>query len=164
MTTPSAAAPNKTREPRYAMSEGAFARLTDEESRLLGIALDLSAPGPQSEAPDAAVVASSIREVDVISRRLSAIREALAAADISRTPDEAIIGRSVRIREDGAADTFRLVISGAGDPAHGAISIDSPLGGALLGSRPGDEVEYATPGGQRSATVESVGEDDSPPF
>jgi transcription elongation factor GreA len=146
------------------MSDAAFRRLTDEESRLSGLARELSMGGPHDEAPDAAVVATSIREADAIGRRLAAVQAAVAAAEITEAPDEAVIGRTVRIQEDGLADAFRLVIPGAGDPANGTISIESPLGGALVGSRPGDRIEYATPSGIRSAVVESVDEGEGTPF
>jgi len=136
MTTPSVPAGDSgASERRYPMSDAAFRRLTDEAGRLSDMA-----------------------------RRLDAIRAAMAAAEIAEAPGEVVIGRSVRIRDDGGADTFRLVIPGAGDPANGAISIDSPLGGALVGSRSGDRVEYATPAGVRTAVVEAVGEEDVTPF
>ncbi len=151
-------------EARCPMTEAALKRLIAEETRLVAMARDLGAPAPGSEAPDAAAVASSIREVDSIARRIEAVRTSVDAADISTEPDVAVIGRSVRIREDGVVDTFRLVIPGAGDPSGGAISIDSPLGGALVGSRAGDQVEYATPGGDRSALVEAVDAEDAIPF
>jgi transcription elongation GreA/GreB family factor len=91
-------------------------------------------------------------------------RPTRSAAEVSEAPDEAAIGRTVRIQEDGVADAFRLVIPGTGDPANGTISVGSPLGGALVGSRPGDRVEYAAPGGVRVAVVESVDEDEATPF
>jgi len=165
MTTPSVPAGDSgASERRYPMSDAAFRRLTDEAGRLSDMARGRNVGEPNGEAPDAAAVAASIWEADAIGRRLDAIRAAMAAAEIAEAPGEVVIGRSVRIRDDGGADTFRLVIPGAGDPANGAISIDSPLGGALVGSRSGDRVEYATPAGVRTAVVEAVGEEDVTPF
>ncbi len=149
---------------RYPMSGTAFRDLTREESRLSGIARELSGGGPHREAPDAAAVADVIREADSIGRRLAAVQTAVAAAEITAAPDMAVIGKTVRVKEDGVVDAFRLVIPGTGDPANGTISIESPLGGALVGSRPGDHVEYAAPGGVRSAVVEAVDEGEGMPF
>jgi transcription elongation factor GreA len=146
------------------MSGVAFRSLADEEGRLVATGEDQPADFAGSEAPDASQVAASVLETGSIDRRLTAIRATVAAAEISETADQAAIGRTVRIREDGMADAYRLVIPGTGDPASGSISVDSPLGSALVGSRPGDRVEYATPGGARTATVESVEEGAGTPF
>jgi len=164
MSTPQATTETSDADRRYPMSGIAFERLVDEESRLSALAQGQGVDEASGEAPDASQVATSILEAGSIDRRLAAIRAAVAAAEISETPDTAVIGRTVRIQEDGTDDSFRLVIPGTGDPANGSISIDSPLGGALVGSRPGDRVEYATPGGVRTAIVESLETDEGAPF
>lgn len=46
----------------------------------------------------------------------------------------------VYIEEDDETDTFKLVTSVRGDSLQGRISIESPLGKALLGHKVGDKV------------------------
>jgi transcription elongation GreA/GreB family factor len=62
-------------------------------------------------------------------------------------------GSRVRVRDADGEEEYTLVRRGEGDPAHGRISTESPVGRALLGARPGDEVEVQTPGGIRVLTI-----------
>ena len=62
-------------------------------------------------------------------------------------------GSRVRVRDADGEEEYTLVRRGEGDPAHGRISTESPVGRALLGGRPGDEVEVQTPGGIRVLTI-----------
>ena len=57
-----------------------------------------------------------------------------------------------------ADDDRRFVLSSAtdADPAAGRLSIESPLGRALLGAKAGDEVAYETPRGSKRVRVVSV--------
>jgi len=57
------------------------------------------------------------------------------------------IGSSVEVEIEGDKETFNLVGSAESDPAKGLISIDSPLGKALMGSKVGDIAKVAIPDG-----------------
>jgi transcription elongation GreA/GreB family factor len=93
-----------------------------------------------------------------LGRRLDTIRLVLETGTIVDDADAAAIGRRVTWREpDGSTATAALVIPGDGDPRHGWISVESPLGMALSGSRPGDRVVVRAPAGDRIVTVEAVG-------
>ena len=81
---------------------------------------------------------------------------------INRATDRAVLGRRIAAADEDAVDMYRLVIPGAGDPADGAISTDSPLGQAALGARSGTRIEYQTPGGARTVTVTAVTGDEAP--
>jgi transcription elongation factor GreA len=50
-------------------------------------------------------------------------------------------------RDGDGPETYHIVGSAEVDPAAGRISNESPLGKALLGKRPGDEIEVQTPDG-----------------
>jgi transcription elongation factor GreA len=64
-------------------------------------------------------------------------------------PDRATIGSTVTIEDaDGVESTFTIVGSTEANPGAGRISNVSPVGRALLGGRPGDEVGVATPRGE----------------
>lgn len=51
---------------------------------------------------------------------------------------------------------IKLVSSYEADPANDLISISSPMGAALVGKGPGDEVEVETPGGVQRYRVTRV--------
>jgi transcription elongation factor GreA len=61
--------------------------------------------------------------------------------------DSARLGSTVVAESDGDTVTFTLVSSTEANPAQGRISNSSPVGRALLGTRAGDEVTVALPGG-----------------
>lgn len=63
---------------------------------------------------------------------------------------------TVSVREGGDVEEYTLVRSAETDAAHGRISVESPVGRALLGRRRGDEIEVQTPGGVRRLTVVDV--------
>jgi transcription elongation factor GreA len=92
-------------------------------------------------------------------RRLRAITNLLAVAEVVVDPAVAAVGRRVRIREsDGAEWTCTLVGPGDGDAEHGWVSADAPVGAALLGRRPGEQAEVVAPGGRWTVTVVSIEE------
>jgi transcription elongation factor GreA len=72
--------------------------------------------------------------------------------------DRVRIGARVTVRErDGnAIETYHIVGSAEVDPVAGRISNESPLGKALLGRRPGDEVEVQTPDGPLHFDILSI--------
>ena len=146
----------------YPMTERALGRLAQEERRLSGISRQVGPDGGSDETPDSASIAEWLRDTDALDRRLAALREAVAAARIVEPDGPAVIGREVRVSDEGEEDTYRLVIPGAGDPGSGAISIASPLGGALLGASAGDEVRFETPAGTRQVRVVAVGPEAAP--
>ncbi len=69
---------------------------------------------------------------------------------------EAQPGSRVRVRDADGEEEYTLVRRGDADPAQGRISVESPVGRALLGSRRGDEVMVQTPGGMRALTILEV--------
>ncbi len=90
-------------------------------------------------------------------RQLDNVREVLARGVVVDDPDVAVIGRRVTLTEaDGATSTYALVIPGEGDPRNGLVSVDSPVGSALLGRRIGDDATIQAPAGSWSARVTSI--------
>jgi transcription elongation factor GreA len=61
--------------------------------------------------------------------------------------DRARIGSTVVVEHDGEMIVYALVGSTESDPAAGRISVDSPVGAALVRAVAGDEVEVRTPRG-----------------
>lgn len=85
--------------------------------------------------------------LDYISRRLSELSE----LDLDTIPEDRVgFGSKVRVRDrdDGSEETYTLAMGDFIDFEAGEISMDSPIGKALLGSQEGDEVTAVTPGGE----------------
>lgn len=66
------------------------------------------------------------------------------------------VGSQVRVRDADGEDEYTIVRRGAADATHGRISADSPVGRAVLGRLPGEEVEVRTPGGIRLLTIVAI--------
>jgi transcription elongation factor GreA len=81
---------------------------------------------------------------------------ALARVNLSAIPrDKAAYGSVLRLYdvEKGEELEVRLVTHEESDIQKGLYSVQSPIGKALLGRRPGDEVAVQTPGGKRNFEV-----------
>jgi transcription elongation GreA/GreB family factor len=74
------------------------------------------------------------------------------------TPGEGTVhlGRRVRIHSDDGEEELSIVPPYDADAAGGYVSMDSPLGGALIGRAVGEAIEVRTPGGVRVVTVVAV--------
>ncbi len=90
-----------------------------------------------------------------IEGRIGELEFKIANADIiqpDKLPrDRAVFGSKVLLEntDTGEAVEYRLVGPDESDIAKGRISISSPLGKAILGKKPGDELTLEVPGGKR---------------
>ena len=90
-----------------------------------------------------------------IEGRISELEYKLANADIIEpdklNKEKAVFGSRVLLEniETGQDVEYQLVGPDESDIEKGRISISSPLGKALLGKKPGDEVTLQVPGGRR---------------
>lgn len=110
-------------------------------------------PGDQS---DNLELLEAQRELALLEARISELEYALAQAQIveEHHGDQAELGAQVVVRdEDGEEETYTLVGPAEADPRNGLISIASPVGRALLGTRAGDEAVVETPIGSRRIQV-----------
>ncbi|MEO8246144.1 MAG: GreA/GreB family elongation factor [Chloroflexota bacterium] len=90
-------------------------------------------------------------------RQLPTVRAALARATVIDDSRVAVIGHEVALREqDGTTPRYRLVIPGDGNASTACVSVDSPVGVAVLGRRVGDSVTIAAPAGAWVATIVSI--------
>lgn len=138
-----------TREAFEALEADAL-RMSQELARTNGYT-----SGHMSGEPDAPVFIPNISGQQLV-RQYDAVREVLLAAVVVDEPDVAVIGRRVTLEdEDGGAD-YALVIPGDGDPTNGWISVDSPVGSAVLGKRVGERVSIQAPAGVRYATITKI--------
>jgi transcription elongation factor GreA len=90
------------------------------------------------------------------------IREQLLAAEVREVETQTdVVGFGSRVElEDtgsGKQQVYTLVSAPEAAPGEGKLSIDSPVGKALVGARVGNTVTIATPRGDRSLKVLAIG-------
>lgn len=66
------------------------------------------------------------------------------------------IGSEIAVEIEGDKDNYEIVGPTESDPAKGRISIDSPVGRAVLGHKAGDKVKVQTPDGAVEYKIISV--------
>ncbi len=154
-----------SRAPRYITPEG-YRRLASEHARIWSVERPrivaeveaAAALGDRSENAEYIYGKRKLRELD---RRLRFLSERLDSLTVMEPrPDprgRAFFGAWVTV-EDGEGDerTYRLVGPDEFDVAAGFISVDAPLGRALLGRREGDAVMVERPAGSMELVVVRV--------
>ncbi|MFM9372946.1 GreA/GreB family elongation factor [Streptomyces sp. Da 82-17] len=127
------------------------------------VAKTLQTPQEVGDRADEADELQRSNDLKHLDARIDEITVRLQQADLAGAADteEVGVGSTVTVRfADGATQTMHIgEVAEALDPDM--VTADSPLGKALLGSRPGDSVEYRTPGGRAEAVVVSIGESPS---
>jgi len=154
-----------TRGSRYATPEGA-ARLREELDRLWRVerpavtrsVAEAAAQGDRSENAEYTYGKKRLREID---RRVRFLRSRLEGLVIVADPpadrSRAFFGAWVTIEDqNGQGRRHRIVGPDEFDREPGYISMDSPLGKALLGRRVDDELEVELPAGPQRFTVIAI--------
>jgi transcription elongation factor GreA len=98
------------------------------------------------------------RELGLLDGRVQTIGGMLRNAQIMEVTvgDVVGLGSSVTVRDEFGESTYAIVGPVEADVAGGRISMVSPLGAALMGRTVGDEVNFSSPGGTRSAVITAV--------
>jgi transcription elongation factor GreA len=98
-----------------------------------------------------------------IEGRINEIELRLADAqviDTAKLPDtgKVVFGATVELAPvDGGPEVrYQIVGDDESDIKRGLLSVNSPIARALIGRKPGDEVEVAAPGGVRSFEILAV--------
>lgn len=119
-----------------------------------------AALGDRSENAEYIYGKKRLREID---RRLRFLSGRLEKVQVLHPPAQAAAGDVVGFGawvtiedEDGARSCYRLVGPDEPDPDQGSISVDSPVGRALLGKRVDDEVEVRRPRGDTWFTIIAI--------
>jgi transcription elongation factor GreA len=98
-------------------------------------------------------------EVARLDDRIYELREMIGRAQIieGKASSVAEPGSTVDVvDEDGETLTYHLVGAVEADPGAGRISVESPVGRALVGKRQGDRVSVSVPAGTVELTVKAV--------
>ena len=98
-------------------------------------------------------------EVGLLDGRIYELQEMIGRAQIIKEPHSNVAapGSTIDVVDnDGAAETYHLVGAVESDPSAGRISVDSPVGRALVGRKKNEEVTADTPSGPERLVVLDV--------
>jgi transcription elongation factor GreB len=119
---------------------------------------EAAAQGDRSENAEYIYGKRQLREID---RRVRFLRQRLDGMVVVGAPpsdrSRVFFGAWVQLEDDDGDEVeYRIVGPDEFDAATGLISMDSPLGRALMGKRLDDEVKVELPGGAKSYVVVRV--------
>ncbi len=99
-------------------------------------------------------------EVGMLESRIYELQEMIGRAQIIRDTHSSVAapGSTIEVvdHEGGATETYHLVGAVESDPSAGRISVDSPVGRALVGHKKGDKVTVSVPSGTLTLTIKAV--------
>jgi transcription elongation factor GreA len=98
-------------------------------------------------------------EVGLLDGRIYELQEMIGRAEIIRESHSSVAGpgSTIEVVEgDGSPETYHLVGAVESDPSAGRISVDSPVGRALVGKKKGDKVTISVPQGSLTLTIKAV--------
>jgi transcription elongation factor GreB len=143
-----------------------FRRLQEEADRLWRVerprvtqqVADAAALGDRSENAEYIYGKKRLREID---GRLRFLQKKLDTLTVVSEPpprrDRVYFGAFVTVEEEsGERAEYRLVGPDESDPAQGLLSIESPLGRALMGRSAGDEVTVRRPRGDAAIQIAAI--------
>jgi transcription elongation factor GreB len=130
----------------------------EERPRVTQAVAVAAAQGDRSENAEYTYGKRRLREID---RRVRFLRKRLEGMIVVEQPPadpgRVFFGAWVQLEsEDGARSRHRIVGPDEFDMAGGYISMDSPLGRALLSRRLEEEVAVATPSGRRTFVIVAI--------
>ncbi len=96
-----------------------------------------------------------------IEGRILTLEKMIRNAEIIREPSKKSagtvqLGSKVQVKDEFGEENFTIVGPVEADPKKGLISLESPVGKALLGKSKGDKVKVTTPGGTSTLVVLGV--------
>ncbi|HZU16226.1 MAG TPA: transcription elongation factor GreA [Candidatus Dormibacteraeota bacterium] len=98
-------------------------------------------------------------EVARLDERIYELEEMIGRAQIIEGQSSGVAGPGSAIEvedEEGETVVYHLVGAVEADPANGRISVESPVGRALVGKRAGDRVSVDVPAGTIQYTIKAV--------
>src|SRR5579884_407357 len=105
----------------------------------------------------------ALEEMNQVQARIAELELAIGSGEVAEEPraveDPVHLGSVVTVSFDGERETYEIVGSVEADPLHGKLSMESPLGQALIGRRVGEEIEWRSPDGVAHGRVEKLARD-----
>lgn len=107
---------------------------------------------------DTDITVEKKREQEVAATKLSKLESMLQRAKLltKRATQKADVGSKILYRQGDEIRTVTLVSTVEADPFEGFISVESPLGMALLGKQAGDIAHMLTPVGEREFEIVEI--------
>lgn len=143
----------------------AHARLTEEIARLEGegrreIAARIKTAREFGDLKENAEYHAAKEEAAHLEAKIAGLRDQLRGAEIVEHADGDVAGMGTTVtykdEKTGKELRHKLVPKVEADPSAGLISIDSPVGKALAGTKVGDAATLDTPSGTRTMHVLAV--------
>ena len=130
----------------------------EERPRVTREVAEAAAHGDRSENAEYIYGKKRLREIDrrieQLSRRLD---ELIVVPPREDQPDRVYFGAWVELEdEDGVVSEYRIVGPDELDAARGCVSVDAPLGRALIGRARGDELTVERPKGTVTFVVREI--------
>ena len=98
-------------------------------------------------------------EVGLLDNRIYELQEMIGRAQIIRDTHSSVAapGSTIEVvNDEGETESYHLVGAVESDPSTGRISVDSPVGRALVGRKKGDKITVSVPSGTRTLTIKAV--------
>jgi transcription elongation factor GreA len=98
-------------------------------------------------------------EVARLDERIYELQEMIGRAQIIKGRNSGVAepGSTIEVEDDeGETTTYHLVGAVEADPGTGRISVESPVGRALVGKRAGERVSVQVPAGTVELTIKAV--------
>lgn len=98
-------------------------------------------------------------EVGMVDSRIYELEEMIGRAEIIQEHHSTVAGPGSTVEvvdSEGHSETYHLVGAVESDPSEGRISVDSPVGRAVVGKKKGDKITVAVPQGTLSLTIKAV--------
>jgi transcription elongation factor GreB len=131
----------------------------EERPRIVQEVSDAADLGDRSENAAYIYGKRRLREIDSRLRYLKQRIEGVTPVDLAQIPPSPIVrfGAIVVVEdEDGGKHQYRLVDKDESAPARGRISVQSPIGAALLGRAVGDVARVRTPKGESELEIVEI--------
>ena len=113
-------------------------------------------PGDVEDNPEYAQAKEELTRID---DKISELREMIGRAQLIECTgrEDAAPGSTILVEDDEGDETeYYLVGAVEADPGTGRISVESPIGRALVGKRKGDAISVDVPAGTVRLTVREV--------
>ena len=130
----------------------------EERPRVTREVAEAAAHGDRSENAEYIYGKKRLREIDRRIEQLSRrIDELIVVPPREDEPDRVYFGAWVELEdEDGVVSEYRIVGPDELDAARGCVSVDAPLGRALIGRARGDELTVQRPKGTVTFVVREI--------
>jgi transcription elongation factor GreA len=147
------------------LTPAAHAHLTSEIARLEGegrreVAARIKTAREWGDLKENAEYHAAKNDAAMLEVKIAGMRDQLRSAEIVETAEGGVAGMGTTVtytdEKTGKQMSHKLVPKVEADPSAGLISIDSPVGKALAGSKVGDAATLDTPSGPRTMRVLAI--------